>query len=133
MKKFIVMTAAVGLVAGSAFAEATLDVDIASAHVFRGQTLVDDLVIQPALELSGFGMSEQYGVIAVGAWGSSAPFNDDTPSLDSIYQTWWYLNYALPTFVEDMGLYIQYKQYQYSQGTGVDEKESPSSDSDCTL
>jgi hypothetical protein len=121
MKKFIMMTAAVGLVASSAIADATLDVDIATAHVFRGATLVDDLVVQPAVELNGFGMPEEYGVIALGVWGSTAPFDNDT-NYDSIYQTQWYLNYALPKFTENLDLYIQFKQYQYSNGPN-DEKE----------
>lgn len=121
MKKFIVMTAAVGLVAGSAIAGADLTVDIGTAHIFRGVTVVEDLVVQPGLELNGFGMPTNYGAIAVGAWGSTAPFNDDTPSYDSIYETDWYLNYTLPKFTEALDLYIQYTQYQYS--FNLDEKE----------
>jgi hypothetical protein len=123
MKRLLAVMAATGLIAATAGAAATLDVDIGTAHVFRGATLVDDLVVQPAVELNGFGMAEEYGEIAVGVWGSTAPFNDDTPSLDSIYQTQWYLNYALPKFTEDLDLYIQFMQYQYSAGTSVDEKE----------
>lgn len=121
MKKFIIMTAAVGLVASSAIADATLDIDIGTAHVFRGTTVVEDLVVQPSVELNGFGMSTNYGVIALGVWGSTAPFNDDTPSFDSVYETDWYINYALPKFTEDLDLYIKYTQYQYS--FSPDEKE----------
>ena len=124
MKKFIIMIAAVGLVASGAIADAKLDVDIATAHVFRGTTIVEDLAVQPAVELNGFGMSTNYGVIALGVWGSTAPFNDTTPnSFDSIYETHWYINYALPKFTEDLDLYIKYTQYQYSHATRIDEKE----------
>lgn len=121
MKMFIIMTVAVGLVASEARAGATLDVDIGTAHVFRGQTVVEDLVIQPSVELSGFGMAEEYGVISLGVWGSTSPFNDDAVSYDSIYETDWYINYELPKFTEDLGLYIKYTQYQYS--FNLDEKE----------
>jgi len=121
MKKFIVGMVSAGLLTTGVFAEASLTVDFATAHIFRGATITDDLVIQPGMELSGFGMNEKYGVFAAGVWGSTAPFNDDTPSLDSIYETDWYLNYALPQLVEGMDLYIQYTQYQYS--FTPDEKE----------
>ena len=121
MRKFITAIAITGLVAGSAVAGANMTVDIGTAHVFRGATVIDDLVIQPGLEMSGFGMPTNYGAIAVGAWGSTAPFNDDTPSYDSIYETDWYLNYTLPQFVKGLDLYVQYTQYQYS--FDLDEKE----------
>jgi len=121
MKKFITVIAITGLVTGSAFAGADMTVDIGTAHVFRGVTIVEDLVIQPGLELNGFGMPTNYGAIAVGVWGSTAPFNDDTPSYDSIYETDWYLNYTLPKFTEALDLYIRYTQYQYS--FAPDEKE----------
>jgi hypothetical protein len=121
MKKFITATAITGLVAGSAIAGANMTVDIGSAHVFRGSTVTDDLVVQPGLEMSGFGMPTNYGAIAVGVWGSTAPFNDDPASLDSIYETDWYLGYVLPQFVEGVDFWVRYTQYQYS--FSADEKE----------
>jgi uncharacterized protein (TIGR02001 family) len=117
MKKFITVIAITGLVTGSAVAGADMTVDIGTAYVFRGSTVADDLVVQPALELSGFGMPTNYGAIAVGVWGS----NNDTPSSDSIYETDWYLNYVLPQFVDGLDFYVRYTQYQYS--FSVDEKE----------
>lgn len=111
MKKLLSITAAAGLITATAGAAASLDVDIGTAYVFRGATVVDELVVQPNLELSGFGMSEEYGVFTVGAWASSAPFDD---TLDTIFETDWYINYALPQLAENLDLYVQYTQYQYA-------------------
>lgn len=121
MRKFMTVLATTGLVAGSAIAGASFSADFATAHVFRGQTVVDELVVQPGVELDGFGMPEEYGNIALGIWGTTAPFNDDTPSYDSIYETDWYINYTLPQFVERLDFYLGYTQYQYS--FSADEKE----------
>ena len=136
MRRFVILTAALSLAAGSVFANgdstadsgvigANLAVDIGSAYVYRGVTVIDELVVQPSLELHGFGMPEQYGVIAVGVWGSMAPFNDD-PGLDydTMFETDWYINYALPQLAEDLDLYLQYTIYQYDVvAGGLNEKE----------
>jgi hypothetical protein len=115
MKKFIIGMVSAGLLTTGVFAEANLTVDMATAYVFRGTTLVDDLVIMPGMELSGFGMDEKYGMFTLGALGYNAPFNDDTPvAKDTMFKTDWYLNYALPQLVENMDLYIQMITYQYS-------------------
>ena len=121
MKKVSMLSAAMILVAGSAVAGANLNVDIGSAYVFRGTTVADDLVVQPSLEMYGFGMPAEYGEITVGVWGTTAPFNDDTPSLDSIFETDWYIFYSLPEMVERLNIYFGYTQYQYS--FSPDEKE----------
>jgi hypothetical protein len=76
--------------------------------------------------MSGFGMPAEYGEITVGVWGSTAPFNNDTPSLDSIFETDWYIFYSLPELVESLNIYLGYTQYQYSlrpDTLGLDEKE----------
>ena len=124
MNKYITTTVAIGLIASGAFAGADFTVDFANAHIFRGATIVDEFVVQPGVKLSGFGMPEEYGSIALGAWGSTAPFDGDSAgSYDSIYETDWYLAYSLPELVEKLDLYIGYTQYQYSNFSGVDEKE----------
>jgi hypothetical protein len=124
MKKFIIGMVSAGLLTTGVFAEANLTVDIATAHVFRGTTVVDDLVVMPGMELSGFGMDEKYGIFTLGALGYNAPFNEDTPSKDSLYQTDWSLNYGLPQWVENMDLYVQLTTYQYSsQRPKVNETE----------
>ena len=116
MKKFIIATAVAALVTGSVMAEpqssAGLTLDFATAHVFRGATVVDELVIQPSVQISGFGMDDKYGEITLGAWGSTAPFSDVTGE-DNFYETDWYLAYALPEMVEDLDLWIGYTAYQY--------------------
>ncbi len=121
MKKVLTLAITAGLMAGSAVAGSSLSVDFATAHIFRGQTVIDELVVQPGVELYGFGMPEEYGEIAAGVWGSTAPFNDDSPSLDSVYETDWYINYSLPQIVEGVDLSVGYTEYQYS--FGADEKE----------
>ena len=121
MNKFVTAVVATGLVTSSAMAGANLTTDIATAHVFRGATVVDSLVVQPNIELSGFGIPEEAGSLALGAWGSTAPFDDSTPSFDSIYETDWYLAYTLPALVDGLDLYFGYTQYQYS--FALDEKE----------
>ena len=70
MKKTITMTMAAALVAGVAMAEVAVTLDLASAYVFRGVTLNDGAVIQPGIEASGFEIPEEYGALAVGAWGN---------------------------------------------------------------
>ena len=124
MNKFITATVVAGLATSSAMAEANFSVDFANAHIFRGTTIVDEFVVQPNIELSDFGMPEEYGSFALGAWGSTAPFDGDSAtSFDSIYETHWYLTYVLPKFTEALDLYVGYTQYQYSGFRGINEKE----------
>lgn len=118
MKKFMTTVVVSGLVVSGAWAEASLTVDFATAYVFRGQTQVDELVMQPGLELSGFGMDEKYGEITVGAWASTAPFEDN---YDNFHETDWYVSYTLPQFTEGLDLYISWTEYMYTAPVG--EKE----------
>lgn len=118
MKKFVVIPAAIMLAASSAIAGANFNMDIASAYVFRGITVVDDLVVQPNVELSGFGLGEEYGSIAFGVWGSAAPFED---TYDNLHETDWYLVYTLPQLVTNLNLSIGLTEYQYVASPG--EKE----------
>jgi hypothetical protein len=119
MKKCIIAVAVAGLATGSVMAEpqssAGLTVDFATAYVFRGATIVDELVVQPGAEISGFGMDDKYGEITVGAWGTVAPFSDVLFE-DNFYETDWYVTYALPQMVEDLDLWIGYTAYQYVAG-----------------
>lgn len=116
MKKILTVAVASSLMAGSAMAGASLGVDFANAYIFRGATVVDEFTLQPGVELTGFGMPEEYGEFAVGAWGSIAPFEDlyDTP-----YETDWYLTYLLPTLVEDLDLYVGLTKYTYNAILGA--------------
>ena len=110
MKKVIAVAVASSLVAMAASADTRVNVDVASAYVYRGVTEVDDLVVQPSIEVSGFGMPEEYGTIAFGAWGSTAPFED---SYDNLHETDWYLTYTLPELVTNLNLYVGFTEYMY--------------------
>jgi hypothetical protein len=112
MKKVLTAAIATSLATGSAFAGANLGMDFASAHVFRGATVVDDFVVQPTVELDGFGMPAEYGEFVLGAWASAAPFGND--SVSTPYETDWYLTYMLPTFAEDLDLSVSLTEYTYS-------------------
>lgn len=118
MKKIIVTVLSCGFITAVASAGTSVNVDIASAYVFRGATVVDDLVVQPGIEVDGFGMPEEYGTIAIGAWGSSAPFSD---TYDNMHETDWYITYTLPEIVSDLNLYVGFTEYVYTAPFG--EKE----------
>ena len=118
MKKVIVTLMASSLVAMAASAGTSVNVDFASAYVFRGVTVVDDLVVQPGIEVDGFGMPEEYGNIAIGAWGSTAPFSD---TYDNLHETDWYISYTLPEMVSNLNVYVGFTEYQYPVPLG--EKE----------
>jgi len=118
MKKIIVMTMASSLIATIASAGTSVNVDFASAYVYRGQTLVDDLVMQPGIEVDGFGMKEECGTITLGVWGSAAPFSD---TYDNLHETDWYLVYTLPELVTNLNLSIGFTEYQYAGGAGEQE------------
>jgi len=114
MKKVLTAAVATTLVAGSVMAGANLGLDFANAHIFRGATVADELVIQPTVELSGFGMPEEYGEFTLGAWGSMAPFANSNTGQDTPYETDWYLTYMLPELAENLDLYVGLTEYTYS-------------------
>ena len=114
MKKVLTAITVTGLAAATSFAtgSASATFDFATAHVFRGATVVDELVFQPNAEISGFGLPEEAGEIAFGAWGSVAPFGDGV--YDNYYETDWYVSYMLPELAENLDLSISYTAYQYA-------------------
>lgn len=118
MKKVIVTAMTSGLIAAVASAGTSVSVDFASAYVFRGITVVDDLVVQPGIEVDGFGLKEECGTIALGVWGSTAPFEDD---YNNLHETDWYVVYTLPTLVSNLDLSIGFTEYQYAGGAGEQE------------
>ncbi len=118
MKRIVVATVAFATASVAAFAEVSVTADFATAYVFRGATIVDDLVVQPAIEASGFGLKDECGSIAFGAWGSTAPFDDD---YDNLHETDWYLSYTLPELVTNLSVYFTFTEYQYVAPLG--EKE----------
>jgi len=121
MKKMIIAAMAMGLVAGSALAGSSASVDFASAYVFRGQTLNDGFVVQPGIEIDGFGLSEGCGSLALGTWGN---FDVDEPSPGAASSEFseidWYVSYGLPTLVEGVDLSVGFTEYAYG---GSSDKE----------
>jgi uncharacterized protein (TIGR02001 family) len=122
MKKIIVSTLAAGLIAGTAFAEVSTTFDFASAYVFRGVTLNNGAVFQPGIEASGFGMPEEYGGFAFGAWANYdiGDYDGNVPG-STVTETDWYVSYSLPVFVEGLDLFVGYTEYMYG-GAGRDEE-----------
>jgi uncharacterized protein (TIGR02001 family) len=118
MKRLLAVTAASGLIAATTVAEVSVTMDVASAYVFRGTTAVDDLVVQPGIEVSGFGLKEECGSIALGVWGSTAPFWD---TYDNLHETDWYAVYTLPELVTNLNLSFGFTEYQYFGGLGEQE------------
>lgn len=118
MKKVLVAVISSGLIASVASAGTSVTADFASAYVFRGITVVDDLVVQPGIEVDGFGFDEEYGSIAIGVWGSTAPFEDD---YNNLHETDWYAVYTLPEIVTNVSLSVGFTEYQYAGGAGEQE------------
>ncbi|MDF7800214.1 hypothetical protein P4C99_12115 [Pontiellaceae bacterium B1224] len=123
MKKIITTTIAAGLVASAAVADVSVTLDFASAYVFRGVTLNDGAVFQPGIEVSGFGLAEEYGSVSAGAWGNWDFDNyNGGGQKDTFSETDWYASYSLPSFVENLDLFIGYCEYGY--GAGSADKEA---------
>lgn len=125
MKKVLTAMTASGLAAGTALAGVTTTLDLASAYVFRGVTLNDGAVLQPGIEASGFDMPEEWGAVAIGAWGNY-DLDDYKPngvSGSEFQETDWYGSYSLPELVEGLDLYIGYTEYTYTYGTNSRDKE----------
>jgi hypothetical protein len=118
MKKTAMMMAAV-LAAGVVnAAEVSATADFASAYIFRGTTLNNGLVAQPGAEISGFPIPEEYGSIAVGVWGN---YDINDIGLDkSLSEVDYYVSYALPVTVVDLG--VTYTYYDYPNGGDADEE-----------
>jgi uncharacterized protein (TIGR02001 family) len=113
MKKIMTITLAAALAGSSAMAGGLLGIDFANAYIYRGVTVADDFVIQPNVELSGFGMPEEYGAFTVGAWAVKAPGGEEILLQDTFFETDWYVAYSLPEFVEGLDLYVGLTEYTY--------------------
>ncbi len=122
MKKVITTTIAAGLVASVASAGVSTTFDFASAYVFRGVTLNDGAVFQPGIEASGFGMPEEWGGVAFGAWGNYDinDYDGNVPG-STFTETDWYVSYSLPSFVDGLDLFLGYAEYTYG-GPARDEE-----------
>lgn len=123
-KKTIMIMMAAALAAGVAgAADVSATADFASAYVFRGVTLNDGLVFQPGVEVSGLPIPEEYGSVTLGTWANydlntygGALNRNEFSEID------YYVSYALPVKVVDLG--ITYTEYTYpnSGGTTADKE-----------
>jgi hypothetical protein len=117
MKKVVITMMAAALVAGVASAaDVSVGVDFASAYVFRGVTLNDGFVAQPWAEISGLPIDEKFGSFAFGIWGNYDIDEVAPGSGSGMSELDYYISYALPVSVVDMG--VTYTEYTYS-GAGI--------------
>lgn len=118
MKKAVMMMVAALAAGVVSAADVSLSADFASAYVFRGVTLNNGLVFQPGAEISGFPIPEKYGSVAVGVWG-----NYDIDGIGNnkrLSEVDYYISYALPVTVVDLG--VTYTYYDYPNGGDADEE-----------
>ncbi|NLX25743.1 MAG: hypothetical protein GXY61_07265 [Lentisphaerae bacterium] len=114
MKNIIAITLAAGLMAAAVSAEVRTSFDLASAYVFRGVTYNDGAVFQPGIEVSGLGLPEEMGSVAVGAW-ANYDIDDYGGSLtgSQFSEVDWYAFYSLPSMVDGLDVSIGYFEYTY--------------------
>lgn len=105
--KAVVAVAALAVVSPAArAAEATVGLDVASAYVYRGVTLSEEVSIQPSLEVSGL-------PVTLGVW---ADFDTEA---EGMIETDFYASYGIP--VEGVDASVGYTEYAY--GAGAAERE----------
>jgi uncharacterized protein (TIGR02001 family) len=90
-------------------------VDLASAYVFRGVTYNDGLVIQPSVELIGFGLPKAIGTLSAGMWANYNIDEYGSFSSDTISEVDFYAFYALP--LDALKVSIGYVRYAYPNQT----------------
>lgn len=113
---------AVLLVAGMAgAADVELTGDVASAYVFRGATLNDGPVFQPALNIGGLKAGEKDIPLTLGAWGN-LDMDDYGGRLSrgEFSEIDLYADLALPSPHEALGWTAGYIEYVYPGGAGAD-------------
>jgi len=110
VKKFIALTTAA--IAVTTAASAQVAVDVVSAYVFRGVTLVDEVNVQPGFDTTAFG-----GLVSVGTW---ANFNTDTSQFDEIDYF-----FGIPLTGEDSPVSVElgYTEYTYPGAEGDADRE----------
>lgn len=108
MKSLVIGTV---IAAGStlAFAGADAGVDVASAYIFRGATVSDEVSVQPTL--NGSIDEGALAGLSVGTW---ANFNTDSSQFDEID---YYAEYALPVGEGPLSAAIGYTEYTYPTST----------------
>jgi uncharacterized protein (TIGR02001 family) len=103
----------------------SVSADFASAYVFRGVTFNDETVFQPAIEVSGLGLKEEWGTLTLGAWGNY-DIGDYDGAIESseFSEVDWYASYSLPSLVDGLDLFVGWTEYTYPSGGGDSDKEA---------
>lgn len=89
--------------------------DVASAYVFRGVTYNDGLVVQPALEASGFGLPKSIGTLTAGMWANYNIDDYRDAMADTVNEVDLYALYALP--LDPLIISLGYIRYAYPNQT----------------
>ncbi len=120
MKKFIALTTA-AIAAAALSASAEVSVTVASAYIFRGATINDDVNVQPGFSTTAFGDK-----VNVGTW---ANFNTDSSDFDEID---YFFGIPLPLGEDSpVGIEVGYTEYAYptavdDEGNGLEADREPS-------
>lgn len=106
--------------------DATVGMDVMSAYVFRGNTLNDGPVVQPALSVGNFKLSEEITLpLTLGVWANMDIGNYDN-ALDEgkFSEVDFTASYALPTLIDKLGWSVGYCEYMYPGGAEPDREAS---------
>jgi len=116
----ITCVAAVALMMTSAAMAADVDVtvDVASAYVFRGDTLNDGPVVQPGIEVA-----LPYG-LTIGVWGNfDLDDYDGALEKNQFSEIDVYVDYALPLNIDRLDVSVGYTEFTYPGAEGDADRE----------
>jgi len=102
--------------------DATVGMDVMSAYVFRGNTLNDGPVVQPALSLGNFKLSEVITLpLTLGVW-ANMDIGNYSGALDAgeFSEVDFTASYALPKVIDKLGWSVGYIEYMYPGGAAHD-------------
>ena len=103
-------------------ADATVGMDVASAYVFRGNTLNDGPVVQPALSVGNFKLNEEITLpLTLGVW-ANMDIGSYNHTLDAgeFSEVDFTACYALPKVIDKLGWSVGYIEYMYPGGADDD-------------
>lgn len=103
-------------------ADATVGMDVASAYVFRGYTLNDGPVVQPALSVGNFKLSEEFTLpLTLGVWANmDIGTYHHTLDKGQFSEVDFTASYALPKVIDKLGWSAGYCDYVYPGGAASD-------------
>jgi uncharacterized protein (TIGR02001 family) len=102
--------------------DATVGMDVVSAYVFRGNTLNDGLVAQPALFVGNFKISEEFTLpLTLGVWANlDIGTYNHTLDKGQFSEVDFTASYVLPKVIEKLGWSAGYCEYLYPGGAATD-------------